>query len=240
MFTDQADFEVACEWGLEGLRAVGGGADVIVIVDVLSFTTCVDIAVSRGAAVYPYLWKDASAVEYAARVGAELAGSRRSAEQAEFTLSPRSMLKAGPGTKIVLPSPNGSAITTEAARMGKPVLAGCLRNGRAVARLAASLGRHVAVIPAGEKWPDGSLRAAIEDLAAAGAIIAALSGTRSPEAAAAVGAWHAIGKDIERMLPACSSGRELVERGFQGDVRLACQFDVSDAAPLLRDGAYCR
>jgi phosphosulfolactate phosphohydrolase-like enzyme len=47
---DQAAWRVRFDWGPEGLVAVGA-ADVVVIVDVLSFCTAVDVAVSRGAAV---------------------------------------------------------------------------------------------------------------------------------------------------------------------------------------------
>jgi 2-phosphosulfolactate phosphatase len=38
---------------------------------------------------------------------------------------------------------------------------------------------------------------------------------------------------------ACGSGKELVERGFEADVHLACEFNASSTAPLLADGAYC-
>jgi 2-phosphosulfolactate phosphatase len=36
----------------------------------------------------------------------------------------------------------------------------------------------------------------------------------------------------------CSSGRELVDAGFAGDVDLAVDEDVSGTVPEMRDGAY--
>jgi hypothetical protein len=61
---NQTDFEVRCEWGKQGVLQLDSVSDVIVIVDVLSFSTCVDIANSQGAIVYPYQWKDESASSY--------------------------------------------------------------------------------------------------------------------------------------------------------------------------------
>jgi 2-phosphosulfolactate phosphatase len=44
----QMDDAYRFDWGTSGLRAVGRGAAVIVIVDVLSYTTAVDLTVSHG------------------------------------------------------------------------------------------------------------------------------------------------------------------------------------------------
>jgi len=51
-------------------------ADVVIIVDVLSFSTCVDIAVGRGALIFPIQWDNVSAREVAEVRHAELAGRR--------------------------------------------------------------------------------------------------------------------------------------------------------------------
>ena len=69
----------------------------------------------------------------------------------------------------MLPSPNGSTLSLATAET--PTLAGCLKNCRTVALAAVTYGNRIAVIPAGEKWPDGSLRPSFEDFIGAGAVI---------------------------------------------------------------------
>jgi 2-phosphosulfolactate phosphatase len=205
-----------------------------VIVDVLSFTTCVAVAAERGARVIPCRWKDARAGELAAERGAALAGPRASGG---YSLSPRSLTALPAGARLVLPSPNGSTLALAAAVRGT-VLAGALRNRTAVARRAATAGGPVAVIAAGERWADHTLRPCLEDLIGAGALIARLPGTRSAEAAAAERLFAAAEGALEALLLECSSGRELLARGFAEDVAMAAALDVSEAAPELRDGEF--
>src|ERR1043166_5604090 len=174
----QASSTVRCEWGPSATSALAP-AEVTIVVDVFSFTTCVDVAVARGAAILPYPWGDASAAEFAQRHGAELAGKRN---QARYSLAPDSYLEVSPGFKCVLPSPNGGQVTLAAARGCTVALGGCLRSAPAVAEAARELGRTVNVIPAGERWPDGTLRPALKDWLGAGAVVRRLPGKRSPEA----------------------------------------------------------
>lgn len=235
---DQSPFDVRCEWGEPGLQSITADA-VAVIVDVFSFTTCVSIACAAGATVYPTHWTDSRADEFAASQGATLA-ARRGADEGGFSLSPASLLKIPRGARLVLPSPNGSELACLARERGLPVAAGCFRNAAAVARWADAHGeRPVALVPAGERWDDdGSMRFAVEDLLGAGAIISLLRGRRSPEAEAAVAAFLAARADLEGALRSSSSGRELMERGFEQDVILASAVNADRVTPVLTGLAF--
>jgi len=228
-----------CEWGREGARQCAGHAAAVIVVDVLSFSTCIDVAVSRGATVYPFESGDFTAASKAARaLGAELAGARGDTKY-RYSLSPISLASIPTGTKLLLPSPNGSAIS--AAAHSGTVLAGCLRNARAIAERVAALakGGAIAVIPAGEQWPDGSLRPAIEDLIGAGAILHELDAKCSPEAKIAREAFRYSLPRLANIIRNCVSGRELIDRGFSEDVEIALSVNTSEATPTLRKGAYC-
>src|SRR5205085_3934005 len=119
-----------------------------------------------------------------------------------------------------------------------PTIAGCLRNSSAVAARARQFGPSITVIAAGERWPDGSLRPALEDWLGAGAIIHELTGRRTPEAAAAEAAFLTVRGNLSAVLHECASGQELVERGFAADVALAAALNSSDTVPELINGAF--
>ncbi|GAA4024841.1 hypothetical protein GCM10023063_01340 [Arthrobacter methylotrophus] len=247
----QLPFAVRFEWGLDGGRAVASGAQLAVVVDVLSFTTCVSVAVDRGAMVYPYLWKDAGAEDFAAHHGALLAGPRGGGG---LSLSPSSLRDAPALGRVVLPSPNGSSIAYELSRDVPLIAAVSLRNAAATADwVAAELPRDavVAVIAAGERWPGGSLRPAVEDQIGAGAFIAGLAAAGrggftpedgkegfSPEAEAAMAVFNASEPRLRDALQECSSGRELIGAGYPDDVEIAAELDAGVAVALLREGAF--
>jgi 2-phosphosulfolactate phosphatase len=101
--------ELSRDWGPSGARALAAGVDVLVIVDVFSFTTAVDVAVTRGALVYPYWHRDDSAATFARSIAATLAVDRqRVSIEAPYSLSPASLTSIPVDTRLVLQSPNGS------------------------------------------------------------------------------------------------------------------------------------
>jgi 2-phosphosulfolactate phosphatase len=228
-----AEFEIEMEWGFHGVEQLAPAADVCIIVDVLSFTTCVEIAVNREAIVYPFFGEYEDARAYGRSLNAEVASRQR---DSGLALSPNSLREIPAGTRLVLPSPNGSRLSL--ATGATPTLAGCLRNARAIAEYAMELGRQIALIPAGERWPDASLRPSLEDLIGAGAILEHLEGVPSTEAQLARDAWNGANENVRQLLLDCVSGRELVDRGFKADVLLAAESNISRCVPLLRDGAY--
>jgi 2-phosphosulfolactate phosphatase len=268
---------VRLEWGPTGAEsltryAVASGAAVIaVVVDVLSFTTCVSVAADAGITVHPYPWQDASAAAHAQSLGATLAAPRSQARAAggagplngRISLSPKSIREASGVADLVLPSPNGSTISQLLADAGAVVVAAALRNRAAVARwirgrLLAERARPpvVVIVPSGERWPDGSLRPAVEDLWGAGAVIASLVDLLehqagplllSPEATASLAAWLAVATpaggavqagEVAAALSTTASGRELVALGWPEDVAIAGELDASASVPVLRGGAF--
>ena len=240
----QAAYAVRFDWGSTGAAAIGTGADIAVVVDVLSFTTTLSVAAERGVTVYPYRWRDNTAEAYAAERGAVLARGR--SERAGVSLSPASVLAAEGLERLVLPSPNGSSISFGLADSGLTVVGACLRNRTAVARWLAprlEAGSRVAVVAAGERWPDGSLRPAVEDLWGAGAVLAGLADLGaiglSPEAEQAAAAFTAAEPGLADRLAASASGRELGAIGFaDDDVRVAGELDASGVVPVLEGDAF--
>lgn len=251
-WVQQEGFTVRFEWGMAGARELTRLGDVVVVCDVLSFSTTVSVAMDRGIRVVPSAEAEGPAgTPWPVAV-------RREAMDGEhpYSLSPEAFRVAPFTSTVVLPSPNGATISAMAAAVGANVLAGCIRNARAtaIAALRSIRGTDpagqrrrpvntVLVIAAGERWPDGSLRPAIEDLLGAGAVIAELircgvgEADCSPEALVAMRLWNTTSALDETLLQ-CASGRELLLRGFGADVHIALEHNQSAVAALLVDDAF--
>ncbi len=224
-FWDQAGADVRFAEGPDDLAALAPFAGTVVVVDVLSYSTCVAVVVAGGSEVMPLPWRDERAAAAARGAGAVLAGPRSLTEP---SLSPTSLRSLPAGSRLALPSPNGAMATLAAAEHAE-VLVGCLRNATATARVAATMSGPIVLAAAGERWPDGRLRPALEDRAGAGAIATALAAhglSLSAEAASAVGLDP---RD-------CASARELGELGFAADVACAFERDASEVTAVFDGG----
>jgi 2-phosphosulfolactate phosphatase len=232
------------DWGVAGAKRAAARSDVVVVVDVLRFTSAVVAAVSAGALVYPYRGNDPAA--FASQTGAELArGNSR------FSLSPLSYSDCD-RARVVLPSPNGSTVTAFAGR-SCPVFAGALINataaGKAAAALAAERSSGITVIACGERplagWEDErsyEFRPAIEDWLGAGAVLAALGPDYQMTAEAVLGVttFQAVGPMLGALIANSESGLELNEKGRAEDVDFCSRLDTHHIAPLLLDGCFAR
>lgn len=230
----QSTYPCRLEWGRRGAREAAARGDLVVIVDVLRFSTAVVAAVEQGARIYPCSSpEDAPAL--ASRVVAEIAGKGH-----RFSLSPHSYDGVEPDTRIVLPSPNGATCVT-LARSSPRVLVAALINAEATARaileaLDSSVG-EVTVVACGERWPDssedGELRFAIEDYLGAGAILSHLPLPKSPEALAAEGAFLHLRSKLDEVLLQSGSGIELCDKGHKADVTFAARLNSHQSVPTL-------
>jgi 2-phosphosulfolactate phosphatase len=228
---DDENWHVPLNWGPRGLDALAVACDAVIIVDVLSFSTSVDIALTAGATVFPCGDHNEARVLAASVRGVPAA--RRG--EPGWSLSPASLSAIPPGTRFVLAAVNGGAVAARAisGRRDLFVFVACLRNMEAVATAVRALARRPGLVAAGERRRDGNIRFAREDWLGAGALADALRLPLTPKAAAAADSFRKARGDIEAALLATRSGRELADRGFAHDVRLAAEIGVSATVPQL-------
>ncbi len=251
---EQRPCNVRFEWGLPCAAAVAVDADVAIVVDVLFLHHDAQRRARRGhrRVAQPverpdsaYLRPTAQCARALGRSGARaLGGSAATAGQ--IRLSPLSIRVNERPARLVLPSPNGSTIAHELGAQVTVCLGACLRNAAALA--ARICAQHspgaatIAVIAAGEQWPDGGLRPAVEDLWGAGAVIAGLADAGRtalpPEAELAEAGYQTVRGRERQALLSWASGRELVDQGYRADVEVAAEAGLSDAIPLLSGGRF--
>lgn len=245
----QSKYEVRFDWGRDGLASIAQGAGAIAIIDSISFTTTVGLAVEQGLEVLPFDGVGEPA-DAAARAGAHLAGPRGGDG---LTLSPSSITAENvaaiaPQTRLLVPSLNGSRLAIAASEFGVPVVAASLRNRTAVAewilqhQVATGDRVRVAVVAAGEAREDGSIRFAVEDFLVAGAVIDALAAVgidyAAPEAAAACAAFLGLKRATGHLLTASVTGQLLIDAGARADVEVAGKADVSTVVPVLGEHGF--
>jgi 2-phosphosulfolactate phosphatase len=95
----QPDFDPRLVWAAAGGTLLARVCPVLVVVDILRFTTAVEVATSHGAQVVPERWP-----------GREADGG--------FSLSPVSLSRVRPGARVELASPNGATVSLALAARG--------------------------------------------------------------------------------------------------------------------------
>lgn len=208
---DQARYQVRFEWGVEGLARLAP-SEIVVVVDVLRFSSTVAARVSAG--------EDVPLDEHAHAVSLNGAAVAAAAAAPEGTEAPVVLLGG-----LVNASAVAAAVLSAQHARGA-------RTSVAVVAAGELSGRETGA----------PLRFAVEDLLGAGAVIDALGvlglDHTSPEAAAACEAFRGLHGAARHLLAAAGSGQELLARDRRAEVLAAAEVDALAAVPVLRGGVF--
>lgn len=247
---------VHVEWGVPGALLAARRGDLVVVVDVLSFSTSVVEVVARDGVAFCYSPEELDEAGGREQVGrvhdAVVLSKQRSVAEGEVSLSPASLQSIPIGERVVMTSLNGGRCASAAAK-APWVAVGSLTNRTAVARriealLTEGTATRCTVVPCAEVWSGpfmasqvgdlsgvaaNPLRPSVEDLMGAGSIVAALDSSvlRSVEATMASVVFESHAGRLASALQECVSGRELRERGFEADVEIAARIDAHAVVP---------
>lgn len=204
---DQRRYQVRHEWGAAGLARLAP-ADVVVVVDVLRFSTTVTDAADRGERV-PL---DESAHEVSIN-GAAVAAAA-----------------AASGGVVLLGSLRNAravaeAVSAEQRRRGDRTSVAVIAAGELSGRETGAALRFAVEDQLGAG-------AVVDALGALG-----IDHT-SPDAAAACEAFRGLRGAVRHLLTASGSGQELLELGRRDEVVAAAEIDAVSVVPVLRDGAF--
>jgi 2-phosphosulfolactate phosphatase len=233
-FDPWPDAQLHLDWGLDAARLAAERGDAVVIVDALSFSTTVVMAVALGAEVLALprvvLERDGDHTVVETRYNARLLANDPTDRQLPGALTELADLR--PGDRVVVPSQNGGTLCA-AVEQAPATAIGSLRNRAA---------RRVTLIAAGSMWsqmtPFTALRPSIEDGLAAGAIASAgrdLGLTVSVEAAAMAALFEAGARQevIDPWLHRSVTGRWLRSRGGgAAEIDDACLIDHDTVVPV--------
>ncbi|WP_137844110.1 2-phosphosulfolactate phosphatase [Microbacterium sp. 2FI] len=206
---DQHRYQVRLEWGIDGLVRLAP-ADIVVVVDVLRFSTTVAAALETGSVTGVAL--DASAHEVSLNGAAVAEAAART------------------GSVVLL------GCLRNAAAVAAAVLAEQQRRGArtSVSIIAAGeLASRDELAPLRFAVEDHLGAGAIVD--ALGAL--GIDHT-APEAAAAGEAFRGLRGAVRHLLTASGSGQELIDHGRRDEVLAAAAVDAASVVPVLRDGAF--
>ena len=204
---DQSTYQVRLEWGVDGLARLAP-ADIVVVVDVLRFSTTVIEAVERGAD-FP--------MDAAAR-----ATSINGVAVAEAAAARGALVLLG---ALRNASAVADAVLAEQQRRGGRTSIAVIAAGELTGTDAGATVRFAVEDQLGAG-------AIIDALGALG-----IDHT-SPDAAVASESFRALRRAVKHLLTASGSGLELIERGRRDEVLAAAAVDAASVVPVLRDGVF--
>ncbi|MDE0545289.1 2-phosphosulfolactate phosphatase [Microbacterium sp. C7(2022)] len=223
---DQSTYQVRFDWGLSGLERLAP-ADIVVVVDVLNFSTHVIAEFESGREVVP----DAAT----AAPGFDGAPIAALAGRSDGTVLLATHRNCGAVAREVM-----RVQTERGTRTSVAVIAAGERDGLDDA-LVERDGLEAAA-GAFAHGQSGAVRFAVEDFLGAGAVIAALGDLGidhcSPEAVAAAEAHRALRGATRHLLSASGTGRQLAAAGQGHALAAALAAGESAVVPRLRAGTF--
>lgn len=204
---DQSAYQVRLDWGVEGLRRLAP-ADVVVVVDVLRFSSTVIGSIERG---------ESTALDAAARTDSlnGVAVAEAAAAGAGVVLL-GGLRNASAVARAVLDLQHGRGERTSVSI----IAAGELASRDAHAPLRFAVEDHLGA------------GAVVDALAGVGI------DHSSPEAVAAGESFRALRGAVRHLLTASGSGRELSAQDRRDEVLAAAAVDAASVVPVLRDGVF--
>lgn len=214
---DQARYQVRLEWGVAGLDRLAA-SDVVVVVDVLSFSTRLADRVAAGESV----------------ALADIVAAPRGTPDASVNGAAVAQRAHEKGAVVV------AGCLRNAHAVADAVLAEQVRRGARTSVAVIAAGELPPASADGSR--DSAVRVAVEDLLGAGAVVDALARLgldhSSPEAAAACESFRGLAGAVRHLLTASGSGQELAEAGRRDDVLHAAEANAVASVPVLRDGVF--
>lgn len=204
---DQSAYQVRLEWGVDGLERLAP-ADVIVVVDVLRFSSTVIQAVERGETMALDAAAHAVSLNGAAVAAAAGAGT------AQVLIG--GLRNAAAVARAILDLQHERGARTSISVIACGELAS--REQGAALRFAVEdlLGAGAVIDALAELGIDHS----------------------SPEAAVAGEGFRSLRGAAKHLLTASASGRELDDKGLRDEVLAAAAVDAASVVPVLRDGVF--
>lgn len=209
-----------------------------VVIDALRATSTITTAVANGSRhIYPVATLEAAAELKAHLPGAIMGGERKGAKIAGFDCGNSPLeypVELVHGRDIIFTTSNGTPVLVACALAGSVLVASYL-NRKAVARVAATTNRNVLIACAGR---GGKLAA--EDLACAGAIVAALQSyhnyTLTDGALTAVTLFKSYEAQLKELMTESLSGKNISKLGYSADIAYCSQLDVLEVVPTFSEG----
>lgn len=210
----------------------------VAVIDVIRATTTITMALHNGCAgVIPVRTLNEARV-MARRLGgsALLAGERDADKAAGFDLgnSPAEYGRARVrGKTIILTTTNGTR-AFQAALGAQAIIAGSFLNAAAAARWLTGTGLDILIVCAGRHG-----RFCLEDAVGGGLLIdRLLVADRALECSDAAKAAHRLFMtyrgDLIGMLRDCEWGSKIIQKGFEADLEICAQVDLTDIVPVMQ------